>query len=231
MIYIRRSEERGQADFGWLKARYSFSFANYHDPRFMGFRSLRVINQDRVAPGHGFPEHGHRDMEIITFVIEGQLEHRDSLGHGSIIKPGQIQRMSAGRGIRHSEFNPSDSQELQLLQIWIEPSARNFPPSYEQQDVGSVPDAGLKLLASPDGRDQSVTIHQDALLMLGKPGAGQSLQYALAPGRHAWLQMIAGEVELDGHVLQAGDAAAISEENALNLKARSNSELLLFDLA
>jgi redox-sensitive bicupin YhaK (pirin superfamily) len=232
MITIRRSDERGGGDFGWLKTQHSFSFDQYRDPRFMGFRSLRVINEDRVQGGHGFPMHPHRDMEIITYVLEGALEHKDSMGNGSTIRPGDGQRMSAGTGIRHSEANSSMTDAAHLLQIWILPDRRGHEPGYEQQAFPEAEKRGkLRLIASPDGKDGSVTIHQDAKLYASLLKPGQEVKYELGKGRYAWLQVAKGAVELNGQGLSQGDGAAISEEKSLIVKGTADAEVLLFDLA
>jgi redox-sensitive bicupin YhaK (pirin superfamily) len=222
MINIRRSSERGGGDFGWLNTRHTFSFDQYYDPKWMGFRSLRVINEDRVAPATGFPMHPHRDMEIITYVLEGALEHKDSLGTGSIIRPGDGQRMSAGRGIRHSEQNPSATDSVHLLQIWITPDQRGHEPSYEQKEFPESEKRGkLRLLASPDGKDGSVTIHQDASLYVS----------LLRKGRYAWLQVARGAVTVNGKALAQADGAAVESESKLEIQGTEDSEILLFDLA
>jgi hypothetical protein len=232
MISIRRSEERGGGDLGWLNSHFTFSFDQYYDPRFMGFRSLRVINEDQVQPGQGFPMHPHRDMEIITYVLEGALEHKDSLGTGAVIRPGDGQRMSAGRGIRHSEFNPSKTDPVHLLQIWITPDRPGHEPGYEQKAFPEDEKKGrLRLIASPDGKDGSVTIHQDAKLYVSLLAPGQEVKHDLALNRSAWLQVAKGEVELNGKKLDQGDGAAITEEQNLTLKGVQGSEVLLFDLA
>ncbi len=232
MINIRRSNERGGGDYGWLNTRHTFSFDQYHDPRFMGFRSLRVINEDRVAPGGGFPTHPHRDMEIITYVLEGALEHKDSLGTGSVIRPGDGQRMSAGKGIRHSEMNHSDKEPVHLLQIWIMPDRQGYEPSYEQKAFPESEKHGrLRLIASPDGKDGSVSIHQDARLYVSLLSPDQSVTHDLAKGRYAWLQLAKGALELNGKSLVQGDGAAISDERTLDIKATEDVEVLLFDLA
>ncbi len=231
MIAIRRSSERGAADHGWLDTRYTFSFSDYYDPQHMNFRSLRVMNEDKVAPAMGFPMHGHRDMEIITFVLEGQLEHHDNMENQSIIRPGEIQRMSAGTGIRHSEFNPSDSEPVHLYQIWIMPDRTGHTPTYEQTTIPVEERAGkLKLAASNDGRDGSVTIHQDAAIYWSNLESGQAVKHELAAGRHAWVQVMRGGVKLNGETLEVGDGAAVSEESALQIVADGPSELLVFDL-
>lgn len=232
MITIRPSNERGGGDYGWLNTRHSFSFDQYYDQRFMGFRSLRVINEDFVEPGHGFPMHPHRDMEIITYLLEGALEHNDSMGNGSIIRPGDGQRMSAGRGVRHSEANPSKTEAAHLLQIWILPSERGLEPSYEQKAFPAEEKRGkLRLIAGPDGKDGSVTIHQDARLYVALLSPGQQVQHDLAPGRYAWLQVAKGAVELNGKPLSQGDGAAVGEEQKLTIKGTEDAEILLFDLA
>ena len=231
MINIRRSAERGGGDFGWLKTQHSFSFDTYHDPRFMGFRSLRVINEDWVQAGHGFPMHPHRDMEIITYVLDGALEHKDSMGNGSIIRPGDGQRMSAGTGVRHSEANSSKTDAAHLLQIWILPDRRGHEPGYEQKAFPEAEKRGkLRLIASPDGNDGSVTIHQDARLYVSLLQPGQEVKHELGKGRYAWLQIAKGAVELNGHSLNQGDGAAISDEQGLTVKATEDAEVLLFDL-
>ncbi len=230
-IVVRRASERGHADHGWLDTWHTFSFADYYDPRFMGFRGLRVINEDVVAPGTGFPTHGHRDMEILTYVLEGALEHRDSLGTGSVIRPGEVQRMSAGTGVRHSEANPSATAPVHLLQIWIEPAVAGITPGYEQKAFGDAERRGrLRLVASPDGADGSLTIHQDARLYATLLGPGQEVVHALAPGRHAWVQVARGALALADRRLGAGDGAAISGEPAVTLAAAEDAEALLFDL-
>jgi quercetin 2,3-dioxygenase len=231
MFIIRRSEERGGGDLGWLNSHFTFSFDQYYDSRFMGFRSLRVMNEDRVQPGQGFPMHPHRDMEIITYVLEGVLEHKDSLGTGAVIRPGDGQRMSAGRGIRHSEFNPSKIDPVHLLQIWITPDRAGHEPGYEQKAFPEAEKRGkLRLIASPDGEDGSVTIHQDAKLYVSLLSAGQEVTYELGKNRYAWLQVARGAVELNDKKLNQGDGAAISEEQRLVIKGVQEAEVLLFDL-
>jgi len=231
MLVIRRAQERGYFDHGWLKTYHTFSFADYHDPKFMGFRSLRVINEDRVAPGEGFPTHGHADMEILSYVLEGALAHQDSLGNGSIIRPGELQRMSAGTGVRHSEANASEDEVVHFLQIWILPDKRGLEPSYEQKEFGlsRQPDRWV-LMASPDGSGGSLRIHQDVKLSGAALNASQSHGYELAPGRHAWVQIARGEVSVDDLHLNAGDGLAASELTALEFKAHQDAELLLLDL-
>jgi redox-sensitive bicupin YhaK (pirin superfamily) len=232
MITIRPSNERGGGDYGWLKTHHTFSFNDYHDPKWMGFRSLRVINEDFVAPGGGFPTHPHRDMEIITYVLSGKLEHKDSLGTGSVILPGDGQRMSAGRGIRHSEANPSSTEAVHLLQIWIMPDKQGHEPGYEQKGFSEAEKLGsLRLIASNDGANGSVKINQDAKLFVSLLAPGEEVTQALGARRYAWLQVAKGEVELNGHKLHQGDGAAISDEKELKIKATKEAEVLLFDLA
>jgi len=232
MIRLRRSGERGGGDYGWLNTKHTFSFSEYWEPRWMGFRSLRVINEDYVAPGSGFPTHPHSDMEIITYVLEGKLEHKDSLGTGSVILPGDGQRMTAGRGIRHSEYNPSKSERVHLYQIWILPEKKGLEPSYEQKSFPTAEKQGkLRLIASPDAKDGSVKINQDAQLYVSLLEPGVQVVHTFGKGRHGWLQVAKGSVELDGETLQPGDGAAISDEEKLTLKGIENSEVLLFDLA
>jgi quercetin 2,3-dioxygenase len=231
MIRVRRSEDRGHAQHGWLDSRHTFSFADYHEPAQMGFRALRVINEDRVAPAEGFPTHAHRDMEILSYVLEGGLEHKDSLGTGSVIRPGDVQRMSAGTGVAHSEFNASRSEPVHFLQIWIVPERRGLTPGYEQKHFPEESREGqLRLIASPNGEAGSVSIHQDVRLYSALLAPGQSVRHALASGRHAWVQVARGAVHLGDQTLRAGDGAAISEEQAISLSADAPSEVLLFDL-
>jgi redox-sensitive bicupin YhaK (pirin superfamily) len=232
MLTVRPSEARGRANFGWLDSRHSFSFGQYFDPAHMGFRDLRVINEDRVSPEGGFPPHSHRDMEIISYVLEGALEHKDSLGNGAAIRPGEVQRMSAGSGITHSEYNPSKDAPVHFLQIWILPESKNVAPGYEQRSYSSAERQGrLKLVGSRDGREGSVTIHQDVALYAGLLGKGDRVKHALAPGRHAWLQLVRGAVSANGQSLRAGDGAGISEESKVEIVADEPAEILLFDLA
>ncbi|MCD8488694.1 MAG: pirin family protein [Desertifilum sp.] len=232
MLTIRKSEERGKANYGWLDTHYSFSFANYYDPKHMGFRSLRVINEDIVLGGGGFPTHGHRDMEIITYVLEGALEHKDSLGTGSVIRPGDVQRMSAGTGIRHSEYNHSQTEPVHLLQIWILPNQEGLKPSYEQKAFSAAEKQGqLRLIAAPDGRDGAVTVHQDLNLYAGLLQKGDRLTYTLQPGRHAWLQVAQGQALVNHQPLEGGDGVAISNTEQLEISTDSQGEILLFDLA
>ena len=232
MITIRRSNERGGGDYGWLKTRHTFSFSDYYDSKWMGFRSLRVINEDWVAPKGGFPTHPHRDMEIITYVLSGKLEHKDSLGTGSVILPGDGQRMTAGRGIRHSEANPSSTETVHLLQIWILPDKPGHEPGYEQKSFSEAEKRGkFRLIASSDGAEGSVKINQDARLFVTLLVPGEEVAHAIAAKRHAWIQVAKGEVELNGQKLHQGDGAAISEEKKLTIKASEEAEVLLFDLA
>jgi redox-sensitive bicupin YhaK (pirin superfamily) len=232
MINIRSSAERGGGDYGWLKTRHTFSFDQYYDARFMGFRSLRVINEDIVAPAGGFPTHPHRDMEIITYILEGKLQHKDSLGTGSVILPGDGQRMTAGRGIRHSEMNPSPTDPVHLLQIWIMPEKGGLEPSYEQKSFPETEKRGkLRVIASRDGREGSVKINQDAQLYVSLLKPGEQVTHRFEADRYGWLQVAKGGVELNGQTLNQGDGAAISEEQNLTIKATKDSEILLFDLA
>ena len=227
MIQVRKAKDRGHANHGWLNSWHTFSFADYHDPRHMGFSALRVINEDRVTPSEGFPTHPHRDMEIITYVLEGALEHKDSLGTGSVIRPGEVQRMSAGTGIRHSEFNHSQSEPVHFLQIWILPDVQGAKPGYEQKRIEL--DGALRLVASPDGGDGSVTIHQDARVYAARLNGGE-ISHTLAPGRHAWLQVARGAARVNGTELHVGDGAGIEGETDLRLAADGSAEVLLFDL-
>jgi redox-sensitive bicupin YhaK (pirin superfamily) len=231
MIKIRKSEDRGHANHGWLDSHHTFSFANYYDPEFMGFRSLRVINEDRVAPGRGFGAHPHRDMEILSYVLEGELAHKDNLGHQEVLGPNEIQRMSAGKGVVHSEFNGSGEKPVHFFQIWIEPATRGTPSSYEQIRFNPADKAGkLKLLAGPKGSDAATTINQDAYVYVADLDGGP-ISHDLRPGRHAWLHVVHGDVTLNGAMLNGGDAAAISGEKSLNVSGSAGSEILLFDLA
>lgn len=232
MITIRKSEERGHFNFGWLDTYHTFSFDQYYDPAHMHFRSLRVINEDRVAAGQGFPTHSHRDMEIITYILSGALEHRDSMGNGSIIRPGDVQRMSAGTGVSHSESNPSETEPVHLLQIWILPRERGLPPGYEEKFFSGDERRGrLRLVASEDGREGSVTINQDARLYAVMLAAGGEVSHTLDPGRYAWAQVARGRIRLNEVDLKQGDGAAISNEARLNVVSYDEAELLLFDLA
>jgi redox-sensitive bicupin YhaK (pirin superfamily) len=232
MIRRRPAEERGRGNLGWLDSRHTFSFADYHDPAHMGFRALRVINEDRVQPGRGFGTHPHRDMEIISYVLDGELGHKDSMGTGSVIRPGDVQRMSAGTGVLHSEMNPSPTRPVHFLQIWLMPERRGLPPQYEQKRFEVEEKRGrLRLVASPDGRQDSVTVNQDVDLYAGvfKPGEGVRLE--LRPGRHAWIQVARGEVTVNGETLHQGDGAAVSDEAALDIASTADAEILVFDLA
>lgn len=231
MITIRRANERGHANHGWLDTYHSFSFADYYDPRFMGFRDLRVINEDYIAPAQGFPTHGHRDMEIITYVIKGELSHRDSMGNGETIRPHEVQRMTAGTGVMHSEYS-SPTDETHMLQIWILPEKQNLKPGYEQKYFPPEEKQGkLRLVASRGGGDGSVTINQDVNLYAALLSDGDEVRHEIAQGRHAWVQLISGSVDITGELLNPGDGAAVSDETELTIKAGvNNSEFLLFDL-
>lgn len=232
MIMLRKSEDRGHFDHGWLNTHHTFSFGSYRDPNHMNFRTLRVMNEDRVQAGAGFGEHGHSNMEIISYVLDGALEHRDSMGNGSVLTPGTFQRMSAGTGVRHSEFNHAQDADLHFYQIWILPETQNIPPSYEERHFDPQDQRNQWILAaSRDARDDSMKIHQDALLYLARLDVDQELSHALASDRHAWLQCLRGAVQLGDHKLAAGDGAAVSEETSLSVRAIENSEVLLFDLA
>ncbi len=229
---IRKSEDRGRADFGWLKSSHSFSFGHYHDPQHMGFGPLRVINEDRVAPGGGFPTHSHRDMEIISYVLDGALEHKDSLGTGSVIRPGDVQRMSAGTGVLHSEYNASSKDPVHFLQIWILPEREGLKPSYEQKTFQAAEKRGaLRLIGSRDGREGSITVHQDADVYATALEQGEAVSHALKAGRGAWVQVALGSVAINGQRLEAGDGMAVEAGGDLRLEAESSSEVLLFDMA
>jgi quercetin 2,3-dioxygenase len=232
MITVRPAEERGQARLGWLDSRHSFSFGHYYDPKQMGLGPLRVINEDRVTPGAGFDTHGHRDMEIISYVLEGDLEHKDSIGTGSVIRPGDVQRMSAGTGVRHSEFNHSQEAPVHFLQIWLLPEKEGLAPSYEQKNFAPREKAGkLRLIVSPDGRDGSLTIHQDAEIYAAVLKEGDTIRHSLNAGRKAWLQIVSGSLDLNGQWLRTGDGAAVTDTEALTIAAHSDgTEFLLFDL-
>jgi len=231
MMQIRKSCERGHANHGWLDTYHTFSFADYYDPAHMGFGPLRVINEDRVEPGRGFGTHGHRDMEIITYVLDGGLQHRDNLGNGSVIRPGDVQRMSAGTGVMHSEFNASERDPVHFLQIWIEPSARGVRPGYEQKHFAAGDNRGtLRLIASPGGDEGSVTIHQDARVYAADLAPDAAVAHRVEPGRRAYVHVARGAVVLNGTPLEAGDGARIVDETALNLSALQESQMLLFDL-
>ena len=229
---LRKSSDRGHANHGWLDSHHTFSFADYYDPKQMGFRSLRVINEDHVAAGGGFPTHPHRDMEIFTYVVSGALEHKDSMGNGRQLRPGQIQLMSAGTGVAHSEFNPSRSESAHFLQIWIKPRAQGLTPSYTEWHPSPESEVSSKVLViSPDGRDGSATIQQDADIYRVRLAAGQSLQHELSTGHGLWLQLIHGEVSANGTILAAGDAISTDEAGQFNITATSDAEAILFDLA
>lgn len=232
MITIRKSEDRGHFDLGWLDTYHTFSFDQYHDPNHMGFHTLRVINEDRVQPGRGFPTHSHRDMEIVTYILEGALQHQDSMGNGSIIRPGDVQRMTAGTGIAHSESNPSQTDAVHLLQIWILPNKRGLEPGYEQKAFSQEDRrAILSLIASEDARDGSVRIHQDVNVYASLLEIGQEVVHRLAPNRHAWIQVARGAIAVNGEKLNEGDGAAISGESNLTIVGHESAETLLFDLA
>ena len=231
MIVFRDREARGKSRTGWLDSRHTFSFADHRDARHMGFRSLRVINEDRVVPGAGFPSHSHRDMDIISYVLEGTLEHKDSLGNGARIRPGDVQRMSAGTGITHSEFNASKSEPVHFLQIWIIPDRKDLPPSYEQRNFPLEERRGrLRLVAAPAGHGDAVTLHQDARLFVANLRSGEEVVYPMDSGRGAWLQVARGGVVFNGTALREGDGAAAEGESAVEIKAESDAEVLLFDL-
>ncbi|NEP00222.1 MAG: pirin family protein [Symploca sp. SIO2E9] len=232
MITTRKAQDRGHANYGWLNTHHTFSFANYYDPKHMGFRALRVINEDRVISEAGFGVHGHRDMEIITYVLEGALEHKDSIGNGSVIQPGDVQRMSAGRGILHSEFNHSHTQPVHFLQIWLLPDTKGQAPSYQQQNFGLAKEPGrLQLVAAKDGRDGALTVRQDVNLYVAVINKGDRLWHTLEPQRYAWLQVARGAITFNGLTLNTSDGAAISEETNLAITATEDAEILLFDLA
>lgn len=227
---IRKAHERGHAEHGWLDSYHTFSFADYYDPQWMGFRSLRVINDDRVMPGMGFGKHPHRDMEIITYILSGSLEHKDSMGNGRIIRAGEMQYMAAGTGVQHSEFNPSREEAVHLLQIWIQPDQKGVTPRYAEKSLKDAADGTLHLMTSKTGREGSIAIHQDADLWLAKLEAGQTVSHSLGKDRHAWLHIAEGEVKVNGELLSAGDAAAVTGPCELSLEAAKSSQVLLFDL-
>ena len=229
-MIIRKASERGHASHGWLDTWHSFSFADYHDPRWTGFRSLRVINDDLVMPGMGFGTHPHRDMEIITYILSGSLEHKDSMGNGRIIRTGEAQYMSAGSGVQHSEFNPSKDEAVHLLQIWIQPDTKGLAPRYAEKSFSNAPVGALHLVASKTGRDGSIGIRQDADPWLAKLGAGDSVAHQLASGRHAWIHVAEGEVKMNGKTLHAGDAGIVDEPVSIRVTASKPSQVLLFDL-
>jgi quercetin 2,3-dioxygenase len=239
MITVRKSNERGYADHGWLKSYHSFSFADYYDPKHMGFGNLRVINEDRVAPGTGFGTHGHRDMEIVSYVLEGELAHKDSMGNGSsgganagVIRPGDVQRMSAGRGVMHSEFNNAPAATTHFLQIWIEPAVRGIEPGYEQKRFADADKRGrLRVVASPDARDGSVTIHADAVVHAGLFDGAESADMAVAPGRKVYVHLVRGALVVNGHGLAGGDALALDGEPTLHVDGGVGAEVIVFDLA
>ena len=232
MISIRKAKERGHFDHGWLNTYHTFSFDQYYDPRYMGFRQLRVINEDFVAAGRGFPTHGHRDMEIITYILEGALQHEDSMGNGSIIRPGDVQRMTAGTGVRHSEKNPSASESVHLLQIWILPETVGLEPGYEQKAFAEDERRGqLRLIASNDGRDGSVTVHQDVSLFASILGTGESVKYDMDQTRYGWIQVARGAVNVNDQRAGQGDGAVVMGESSLEIAAEESAEILLFDLA
>ena len=231
-MQIRKSEERGYADHGWLRSFHTFSFADYHDPAHIGFGALRVINEDRVKPGMGFGTHGHRDMEIISYVLEGALEHKDSMGNGSVIRPGDVQRMSAGTGVQHSEFNTSKSAEVHFLQIWIQPGVTGIAPGYEEKHFDAASKRGrLKLVASPDAREGSVKIHQEALLYAALLDGAEKITHTLPAGRRAYVHVARGSISVNGQALAAGDAVKLSGEPTITLEGGNAAEVLLFDLA
>jgi quercetin 2,3-dioxygenase len=232
MLEIRRANERGHAEHGWLDSHHTFSFADYYDPKFMGFGPLRVINEDRVQPGKGFGAHSHRDMEIISYVLTGALAHEDSLGNGSVIRPGDVQRMSAGTGVTHSEFNHSQSELVHFLQIWIQPERAGARPSYAEQRFDDADKRGrLRLIGSRDGREGSVVIHQDLALYAALLAAGEQVEHELAAGRRAWLQVARGAVQVNGRDLSAGDGLAVADERRLTIRGAESAEVLLFDMA
>jgi redox-sensitive bicupin YhaK (pirin superfamily) len=231
MFRIRKALDRGHFDHGWLNTYHTFSFADYLDPDHMSFRALRVINEDRVQAGMGFGSHGHRDMEIISYVLEGELAHKDSMGNGSILRPGEFQRMSAGSGIRHSEFNPSATEPVHFYQIWLLPQSKGIEPSYEQKFFPEDEKRGkLRVVASPDGAGGSLRIHQDARVYLSTLHPGESVRHEIRPGRHAWLQVLRGRVDVNGHLLQTSDGLAVSDEPGLTVVAEEPAEVMLFDL-
>jgi redox-sensitive bicupin YhaK (pirin superfamily) len=230
MIAIRKSEERGHVNHGWLDSHFTFSFADYHDPQHMGFRTLRVINDDVIAGGGGFGTHPHRDMEIITYILSGALEHKDSMGNGRVIRPGEVQYMAAGTGVQHSEFNHSQTEPAHLLQIWILPDKKGAKPNYAEKSFANAAPGKLHLAASKVGRDNSIAINQDADLFVGKLNAGDKINHSFKPNRHGWLHVAEGEIELDGLKLKSGDAVAFSDENQISFTAKSPSQILFFDL-
>ncbi len=231
MITFRDRDSRGRTHTGWLDSKHSFSFGEYRDPAQLGFRALRVINEDRVVPGAGFPRHGHRDMDILSYVLDGALAHKDSIGNGTVIKPGEIQRMSAGTGIEHSEFNPSPTEPVHFLQIWIIPDKRGLPPSYEQKPVPLAERRGkLRLVAAPDAKGDAVTLHQDARVYVANLAAGERVAHDIATGRGIWVQVARGIIGLNGTEMREGDGAAIEDEKRAEIEAETEAEILLFDL-
>jgi redox-sensitive bicupin YhaK (pirin superfamily) len=230
MMNLRRANERGHSEHGWLDSYHTFSFANYYDPEWMGFRTLRVINDDLVMPGMGFGTHPHRDMEIISYVLSGSLEHKDSLGNGRVIRAGEVQYMAAGAGVHHSEFNPSSDEAVHFLQIWIQPDRKGLEPRYADRSIANAPEGKFNLVASRTGRDGSFAINQDVDLYLAKLGTGRKASFELKPKRHAWLHVAEGEIKVNGDLLKSGDAAAVSGESKLEVAAVSDSQVLLFDL-
>jgi quercetin 2,3-dioxygenase len=231
MFQVRKAGERGHFNHGWLDTYHTFSFGDYYDPEHTQFRALRVMNEDRVEPGQGFGMHPHRDMEIVTYVLSGALEHRDSMGNGEVLRPGEFQRMSAGTGILHSEFNPSKDEPVHLYQIWLLPRQKGVKPSYEQRSFPESERQGrLRIVASPDGRDKSLTIQQEASVYLSSLDEGEKVAHELGPDRHAWLQVLRGQVEVDGRTLAAGDGVAVSDERVVPVRAVEPSEVMLFDL-
>ncbi len=230
-VNVRKADERGHASHGWLDTYHTFSFASYYDPQWMGFRSLRVINDDLVLPGRGFGTHPHNDMEIITYILSGQLEHKDSMGNGRVISKGEVQYMAAGTGIQHSEYNPSSDESVRLLQIWIQPDAKGLTPRYAEKSYAHVESGNWNLVTSKSGRDDSIAINQDADLWLARLISGESLEYQLRDSRNAWLHVAEGEVVLNGRTLNEGDAAYFTEAASLDIQAESEAQLLLFDLA
>ena len=230
MLTIRKAEDRGHANHGWLDAHHSFSFAGYHDPRWMGFRSLRVLNDDTIAGSGGFGTHPHRDMEIITYVLSGALEHKDSMGNGRVIRPGEVQYMAAGTGVEHSEFNHSETEPAHLLQIWIVPDRKGTKPAYAERSFAKAATGQLHLVASKTGGDGFIAINQDADVYLAKLNPGDAVKHSLQPQRHAWVQVAEGEVTLNGQTLKAGDAAALSDERSIELTGNEPSQVLVFDL-
>lgn len=232
MITVRKAEDRGHADHGWLDTNHTFSFASYRDPQHMGFRSLRVMNEDRVAPGKGFGTHAHDNMEIISYVLSGALEHKDSMGNGEVLRPGEFQRISAGSGITHSEFNPSSEEPVHFYQIWLVPNVRDIAPSYQQREFGEGEKLDrLRLVASPEGEDGSLSIHTDANVYLSNLAAGAEVGFDLQPGRHGWLQVLSGSVAVSGNQLSTSDGAAITNEDSVSIVASEDAEIMLFDLA